>query len=143
MSNSAEIPAAFVGIDWADRKHDIHIQPADGSAGFHEVIEANGAAIQDWILKIRERFAREGAKVLVCLEQTKGALIYQLMEYDFFVLYPINPKTLSSFRDAFRPSGAKGDPSDADLLAEIVRLHRHRLQPWKSDDAQTRKLAGY
>jgi transposase len=143
MSNSAEIAAAFVGIDWADRKHDIHIQPTDGSAGGHEVIEANGAAIQDWILKMRERFAHQGGKVLVCLEQTKGALIYQLMEYDFFVLYPINPKTLSSFRDAFRPSGAKGDASDADLLAEIVRLHRHRLQPWKPDDAQTRKLAGY
>lgn len=143
MSNSAESPAAFVGIDWADRKHDIHVQPADGSAGFHEVIESNGAAIADWILKMRARFAREGAKVLVCLEQTRGALIYQLMEYDFFVLYPINPKTLSSFREAFRPSGAKGDASDADLLAEIVRLHRHRLQPWKPEDAPTRKLAGY
>jgi transposase len=143
MSNSNESPAAFVGIDWADRKHDIHVQPADGSGGFHEVIEADPAAIQDWILKTRERFAREGAKVFVCLEQTKGALIYQLMEYDFFVLYPINPKTLSSFRDAFRPSGAKGDASDADLLAEIVRLHRHRLQPWKPEDAQTRKLAGF
>lgn len=77
MSNSNERPAAFVGIDWADRKHDIHIQPADGSGGFHEVIGASSAAIQDWILKTRKRFAHEGAKVFVCLEQTKGALIYR------------------------------------------------------------------
>jgi len=143
MSNFAESVGAFVGIDWADQKHDIHLQPGDGSAGFHQVIESNGAAVADWILQVRERFGREGAKVLVCLEQTKGALIYQLMEYDFFVLYPINPKTLSSFREAFRPSGAKGDASDAALLAEIVQLHRHRLQPWQPDDVQTRKLAGY
>jgi transposase len=143
MTDSAETPSAFVGIDWADSKHDIHVYPADGSAPSHEVIEAKGEAIQDWILKMRERFAREGAKIFVSLEQSKGALIYQLMEYDFFVLYPINPKTLAKFREAFRPSGAKGDASDADLLCELVRLHPHRLKAWKPDDAQTRKLAAF
>ncbi len=92
---------------------------------------------------MRERFGQTGKKVFVCLEQSKGALIYQLMEYDFFVLYPVNPKTLASFRDAFRPSGAKGDVSDSDLLCEIVRLHRHRLQAWQPDDEQTRKLGSF
>src|SRR5258707_9110485 len=133
MPDPIESPAALVGIDWADCKHDIHVYPADGSTATHEVIEAKSEAIQDWILKMREQFAREGRKVLVSLEQSKGALIYQLMEHDFFVLYPINPKTLASFREAFRPSGAKGDVSDADLLSELVRLHRHRLQAWKPD----------
>lgn len=137
------IPGAFVGIDWADKKHDIHVYPADGSEGFHEVIESKSEAIQQWILKMRERYGRDGAKVLVCLEQSKGALIYQLMEHEFFVLYPVNPKTLSKFREAFRPSGAKGDPSDADLLAELVKLHRHRLKAWTPDDTLTRKLAAY
>lgn len=143
MPDPAEIPAAFVGIDWADCKHDIHVYPADGSAATHEVIEAKSDAIQDWILKMRAQYGGEGRKVLVCLEQSKGALIYQLMGYDFFVLYPINPKTLASFREAFRPSGAKGDVSDADLLCELGRLHRHRLQPWRPDDEQTRKLDGF
>ena len=143
MPDSTETPAAFVGIDWADCKHDIHVHPADGSATTVEVIEAKSEAVQDWILKMRAQYGRDGRKVLVCLEQSKGALIYQLMEYDFFVLYPINPKTLASFRDAFRPSGAKGDVSDADLLSELGRLHRHRLQAWKPDDEQTRKLAAF
>ena len=142
-TDRADTPSAFVGIDWADSKHDIHLYPADGSAPFHEVIESKSEGLQDWILKMRERFGREGAKVLVCLEQSKGSLIYQLMEHDFFVLYPINPKTLAKFREAFRPSGAVGDQSDADLLCELVRLHRHRLKAWKPDDAQTRKLAAF
>jgi hypothetical protein len=30
------------------------------------------------------------------------------------VLYPINPSTLASYRQAFSPSGAKDDPTDAD-----------------------------
>jgi transposase len=143
MTDAAQTPSAFVGIDWADSKHDIHVHPVDGSPASHEVIEAKAEAVQDWILKMRERFARPGTKVLVCLEQSKGALIYQLMEYDFFVLYPINPKTLAKFREAFRPSGAKGDKSDADLLCEIVRLHGHRLKAWKPEDAQTRKLNAF
>jgi transposase len=92
---------------------------------------------------MRERFAHDGRKVLVCIEQSKGALIYQLMEHDFFVLYPINPSTLSSFREAFHPSGAKSDKSDAELLCELVRLHRDRLKPWKPDDCQTRKLQAF
>jgi transposase len=139
----AETVSAFVGIDWADSKHDIQVYPADDSAAFHEVVDSKSEGLQDWILKMRERFAREGGKVLVCLEQSKGSLIYQLMEYDFFVLYPINPKTLAKFREAFVPSGAVGDQSDADLLCELVRLHRHRLKAWKPDDAQTRKLAAF
>jgi transposase len=143
MNEQTILPGAFVGIDWADRKHDIHVYPADGSEGFHEVIESKSEAIQQWILKMRERYGREGAKVLVCLEQSKGALIYQLMEHDFFVLHPVNPKSLARFREAFRPSGAKGDASDADLLAELVRLHRHRLKAWTPDDSHTRKLAAY
>jgi transposase len=143
MPDPTENPGAFVGIDWADCKHDIHVHPADGSAATHEVIEAKSESIQDWILKMRAQFAHDGRQVLVALEQSKGALIYQLMEHDFFVLYPINPKTLASFRETFRPSGAKGDVSDADLLCELVRLHRHRLQAWQPDDVQTRKLGAF
>jgi transposase len=142
MPEQTENCAAFVGIDWADTKHDIHVYPTDGSKESHQIIESKSSAIQDWILQMRERFAHAG-KVIVCLEQSRGALIYQLMEYDFFVLYPINPKTLSSFREAFRPSGAKGDASDAELLAEVVRLHRHRLQAWQPEDAATRQLAAF
>ena len=142
-TDTADTPSAFVGIDWADQKHDIWIHPTEGSAPFHEVIDSKSEDLQDWILKMRERFAREGAKLMVCLEQSKGSLIYQLMEYDFFVLYPINPKTLAKFREAFRPSGAVGDESDADLLCELVRVHRHRLKAWEPDDAQTRKLAAF
>src|SRR6187402_1146499 len=142
MSIATDSLAAFVGIDWADAKHDIYLCPADGSAATHEIIGATAEDLQDWILRVRARFAGFG-KIYVCLEQSKGALIYQLREHDFFVLYPINPKTLSSFRDAFRPSGAKGDESDADLLCELVQRHRERLHPWHPETVATRALAAF
>ena len=49
------------------------------------------------------------------------------MKYDFFVLYPVNPSVVSSFRDAFAPSGAKDDPSDAQTTT-VVRVEAGRLR---------------
>jgi hypothetical protein len=54
-----------------------------------------------------------------------------LMGYECFELYPINPKELASYREAFRPSGAKDDPSDAELLWQFVSLHHGQLRPWR------------
>jgi transposase len=62
------------------------------------------------------------------------------MQHEFIVLYLINPATSAKFRGAWKPSRAKDDITDAELLMEIVRLHRGRLRPWYPDDVPTRKL---
>jgi len=62
------------------------------------------------------------------------------MSYDFIVLFPINPMTLARYREAFTPSRAKDDPTDADFLCELVALHREQLKAWQPDDVCTRKL---
>jgi transposase len=62
------------------------------------------------------------------------------MGHAFLTLYPVNPVTLARYREAFAPSRAKDDPSDARLLAEILQLHREKLVVWKPDDEQTRML---
>lgn len=59
------------------------------------------------------------------------------------VLYPVNPKALKDYRGAFAVSGAKDDRTDAQLLEELVRLHRERLRPLKPDNELTRKLGGF
>jgi transposase len=55
-------------------------------------------------------------------------------------LFPINPKQLAKYRQAFTPSGAKDDPTDAELLCRFVKEHHPHLRCWKPDDAQTRGL---
>ena len=90
--------AAFVGIDWADQKHDVVLRSAgDPAKAEHQVIKSEINALNDWIAQIQERFGTKG-KVLVCLEQSRGALIYQLMAYELFELYPINPSQLAKER---------------------------------------------
>ena len=130
--------AAYIGIDWSDQKHDICL--VDTSTGSFElsVIQHTPDALDEWALGLRARFKDE--PVAVCLEQSRGPLIYALLKYDFLVLFPINPKTLAKFREAFSPSRAKDDPRDAEYLVELLVHHRDRLKAWLPDDEQTRTL---
>jgi transposase len=140
-SAQAEGVAAYVGIDWADQKHDVILRSASEPAKVeHSQIAHKPDALMDWLGELQQRFAAKG-KILVALEQSRGALIYHLMGYEFLELYPINPAQLSSFREAFDPSGAKDDRPDAELICELLYCHRDRLKAWKPDDELTRKLA--
>jgi transposase len=130
--------AALVGIDWADRKHDICLQPGrDGKREF-QVLEHCPEAIDDWANGLRIRFGNR--PVAVCLEQRKGALIYALSKYEHLVLYPIDPQMLARLRKAFAPSGAKDDPTDAALAVDILLQHLDKLRPWVPEDPRTRQL---
>jgi len=62
------------------------------------------------------------------------------MSYDFLLLYPVPPKTLADYRQAFFSSGAKSDPEDADLLLELVRCHADRLRVCQPEDKRTRQI---
>ena len=76
----------------------------------------------------------------IAIEQRKGAVMHALMQYEFLVLYPINPKSLARYREVFHPSGAKDDPTDAALLLDLVRTHRTQLRPWRPDTVTARQL---
>lgn len=130
--------AAYVGIDWSDQKHDVCLIDAATGRKETSIVRHSSEDIDKWVIALTARFP--GHKLAVCLEQSRGPLIFALMKYDFLVLYPINPSTLSSYRKSFSPSGAKDDPTDADFLAEIVSTHRGRLRAWRPDGEQTRSL---
>ncbi len=130
--------AALIGIDWSDAKHDIClVETATGTQEL-SVVKHTPEALNEWAHALRARFG--GAQIAVCLEQSRGSLIYALLKYDFLVLYPINPQMLSRFREAFTPSRAKDDPTDAAYLVELLVHHRERLKAWQPDDERTRTL---
>jgi len=130
--------AALIGIDWSDAKHDIClVETATGTQEL-SVVKHTPEALNEWAHALRARFG--GAQIAVCLEQSRGPLIYALLKYDFLVLYPINPQMLSRFREAFTPSRAKDDPGDAAYLVELLTHHRERLKAWMPDDERTRTL---
>ena len=130
--------AAFVGIDWADTKHDICLRPADIDKPEFAVLPHRSDAIEQWACSLRRRF--QGRPVAVCLEIAKGPLVYALQKYDFLVLFPLNPATLAKYREAFTPSHAKADPSDAEIALELLLCHRDKLKALNPQSASMRTL---
>ena len=119
--------AAFVGIDWADAKHDVCLQAVGDDKREFMILEHKPEAIDEWACTIRKRFA--GRPVAVGLELNKGPLVYALRQDEFLVLFPVNPLTLAKSREAFTPSHAKDDPTDAELQLALLLKHRDTRTP--------------
>jgi transposase len=134
---SDQVFTAFVGIDWADTKHDICVQAAGSERRELSCIAHEAGQIESWACSLRERF---GGYVAVALELTKGPIVYALQKYDFIVLFPINPATLARYRQAFKPSGAKDDPTDAELALDLLVCHRDKFTPLQPQSAPMRTL---
>ena len=128
---------AHVGIDWADTKHDICLQAAHGSQREFDCIPHQVPLIDDWAKALYQRF---GGPIAIALELAKGPIVYALQKYDFFVLYPINPLTLARYREAFQPSRAKHDPTDAELALDLLLRHPERLVPIQPQSVAMRTL---
>ncbi|HEY7307571.1 MAG TPA: transposase [Bryobacteraceae bacterium] len=98
--------AAFIGIDWAARKHVFALY--DGTADRIEVaeIEHTPEAVDAWAMELSRRFGER--PIAVALEQVRGALVFMLAKYQHLVIFPIHPAMLANYRKSFRPSGLKG-----------------------------------
>ncbi len=137
ISNNSEF-TAYVGIDWADKKHDACIQAAQGNQRELVVIPHQVKCIDEWVHSLHQRF---GGPIAVAVELTKGPIVTALQKYDFLVLFPINPSTLAKYRQAFSPSRAKDDPTDAELAVDLIVRHPERFTPLKPQSTTMRTLA--
>jgi len=131
--------AAFVGLDWGDEKHALSLCAAGHTVVERAILEQTPEALAQWANALRVRFP--GGKIAVALEQSRGALLSGLLQYEHLVAYPINPKSLARFREVLYPSRSKDDPIDADLLLDLLVKHRDHLRPWQPDTIETRQLA--
>jgi transposase len=128
---------AFIGVDWADAKHDICLQPAVTAKREFDSFAHKVDRIEQWARSMHQRF---GGPIAVALELAKGPLVYALQKYDFFVLFPINPSTLAKYREAFSPSGAKDDPTDAQCALDLLVHHRDKLKALHPQSVEMRTL---
>jgi len=138
MNTNTNDYAAFIAIDWADQKHVFSLQVAGQTKKETGVLEQKPEVIGPWVAKLQERF--KGRQVAIAIEQSRGALIHSLLAYDFIVLYPLHPTTVSKFREAFKSSGSKNDPLDTDQILEILTKHLDLLKPLCPDSEETRLL---
>ena len=122
----------FVGDDWAEAHHDIEIEDEAGRVLARRRLPEGLAGITMLHELIAEHLdpAAEPDQVLIGIETERGPWVQALLAAGY-VVFAINPLQVARYRERHSPSGAKSDPGDAHLLAEIIRLDRahHRRIP--------------
>lgn len=129
---------AYIGIDWANSKHDVCIQGVHDETQEFDVVPHQVEKIDEWVEDLCKRF---GSPMAVAVELSKGPIVYALQKHNCFVIFPINPSTLARYREAFTPSRAKDDPTDAQIAVELILRHPERFKPLRPQSARMRTLA--
>ena len=123
----------FVGDDWAEAHHDVYVCDEAGaklaSKRLPEGVEGM-AKLHDLVAS----HVDGPGEVVVGIETDRGLWVNALVEAGY-VVYAINPKAASRYRDRHSLSGAKSDPGDAKMLAELVRTDRHNHRQVAGDTA--------
>lgn len=137
VKTGAVVYAAWIGLDWSDKKHDWSLCTADGKRR-HGQLKATPEAIELWAAELAREFS--GRPVAVSLEQTRGALTGMLCKYAHIVLHPVHSTTVANYRKTFTPSGAKSDLRDSALILDLLMKHPEQFQPQPQDSVATRSL---
>ncbi len=130
----------FVGHDWAEAHHDVFVEDKDGGrlerarlpegiegvARFHELVAAH---------------VDDPGEVTIATETDRGLFVGALVAAGYRVL-AVNPMSTARYRERHSTSGAKSDPGDAWVLAELARTdgHNHRPIAGDSDLAEAVKV---
>ena len=130
--------AAFIGIDWADKKHVWCLQAVGSEKRESGELEHTPEAVEAWVGQLCQRFANR--PIAVAVEQSRGALVFMLSKYETLHLFPVPATMAAKMREALYPSGAKDDPRDADLLLDLVLQHRDKLRRLSPDTEATRRV---
>ncbi|HEY7283780.1 MAG TPA: IS110 family transposase, partial [Actinomycetota bacterium] len=113
----------FVGIDWSETHHDVCVMDVEGR------VVATGRVPEgvQGVARLHEMVAAHAdvpSDVAVGIELDRGLLVRALLAAGYAV-HAVNPLSVDRDRDRHRTSGAKSDPGDAKVLADLVRTDRH------------------
>src|ERR1019366_7559376 len=113
----------FVGVDWAEAHHDVCAMDDTGKVLARKRIADSLAGLAE-LQELLAEHAEEPDEVVVGIEKDRGLIVTALLASGYAV-YAVNPLASSRYRDRHGVSGAKSDPGDAKVLADLVRTDRH------------------
>ncbi len=121
----------FVGHDWAEAHHDVHVEDSEG----RRLERARLAEGIEGVARFHELVAgyvEDPAEVVIATETDRGLFVAALVAAGYTVL-AVNPMSTSRYRERHTTSGAKSDPGDARVLAELARTDSHNHRPIAAD----------
>jgi hypothetical protein len=128
----------YVSDDWAEDHHEVEIlndagqrlaraRLPEGMAGMTRLHELVYQHLDDDAVDPHTGLLADG-RVVVGIETDRGPWVTALLAAGYQV-FAINPMSVARYRERHSTSGAKSDPGDAHVLAEIVRLDRDHHRP--------------
>lgn len=128
----------YVGIDWADDKHDIHILDDQGQTVKALVIPHKAEGFQTLLDRAQE-LTPDKDQVVFAMETSQHLLVDALLDAGYTV-YPVNPKQAERARERYSVAGAKSDAMDAKGLARMLRNDIASLAPFRPSSDLAREL---
>src|SRR5690349_8190390 len=149
----------FVGDDWAEDHHDLEVvdesgrrlarrrvpEGVEGLGGLHVLV---GDCL-DRVTAVEPgepgepgeggEGGRDPGQVIIGIEVDHGPWVQALLAAGYQV-YAVNPLQVARYRERHSTSGAKSDPRDAHVLAELVRLDRAHHRPLVPDSPLAQQL---
>lgn len=129
----------YIGIDWSEQKHDLCFLNEIGEVQHTLKIEHSPRGFLE-IENARERLGIQTEECVVGIETVHNLLIDFLTQRGYSKIIILPPNVVKSAQGRYRQSGAKSDPSDARLIADILRTDRDKYHAWKADNELTRQI---
>jgi transposase len=116
----------FVGLDWGGLRHAVCVVDGNGAVVDRFEVAHDRAGLDALLARLHRHGA--AAELAVAIERPSGLVVDRLVAAGH-PLVPVHPNLLKACRPRYRAAGAKSDPGDAFMLADILRTDGHRLRP--------------
>ena len=126
----------FVGVDWAEAHHDVCVLDTNGKVLARKQIRDSLAGVGELHALVADHLRDDDdvTDVVVGIEKDRGLIVTALLAANYQI-YAINPLAATRYRERHHVSGAKSDPGDAKMLADLVRTDRHNHRAIAGDSS--------
>jgi len=115
------------GLDWGATAHAVCVlDEASGQVVARLDIKHSAEGLAEMLARLA-RIA-PAAELPIAIERPSGLVVDTLIEAGYPVV-PVHPNVVKACRPRYRAAGAKSDPGDAYMLADILRTDGHRFRP--------------
>jgi len=128
-----------IGWDWGDETHAICLMSEDRRTLAEFEITNDLEGIHKVVSQV-EALGFQPEECAVALEGWPELLVLTLSSLGF-IIYPLNPKAVTRYRDRHKASGATTDCEAAYLLADILVIDRHLHHPWQPSSPLAQEIA--
>lgn len=129
----------YAGLDWASAEHAVCVIDQGGAVVARLAVPHTAEGLPQLVSALRPFNRKSGSPVAVAIERPSGLVVDTLIAAGHPVV-PIHPNVVKATRPRYGSAGAKSDPGDAYLLADLLRTDGHRFRQLKPQSDRVRAL---